>query len=91
MVERSIIANSFCLDPSIREQISVEINQLITDEEPISVGFNYSCDKIVSPSDRLGSRKNKLDRIRNNSMNGDSSGSQIFTCKYPNYGSTSVY
>lgn len=91
LVERSIIANSFCLDPSIREQISVEINQLITDEEPISVGFNYSCDKIVSPSDRLGSRKNKLDRIRNNSMNGDSSGSQIFTCKYPNYGSTSVY
>lgn len=88
LVERSIIANSFCLDPSIREQISVEINQLITDEEPISVGFNYSCDKIVSPSDKSGSRKNKLDRIRNNSMNGDSNGSQIFTCKYPNYGST---
>lgn len=84
LVERSIIANSFSLDPSIREQISVEINQLINDEEPISAGFNYSCDKIVSPSDKLGSRKNKLDRKRNNSMNGDSNS------KYPNYGSTSV-
>jgi hypothetical protein len=91
LVERSIIANSFSLDPSIREQIRVEINQLITDEEPISASFNYSCDNFFSPSDKLGSRKNKMDRKRNNSMNGDSNGSQIFSFKYPNYESTSVY
>ena len=97
LVDRSIIANSFNLDPSIREQLSIEINQLINDEEPLNAGYNSFCDKIVSPSDKSGSRRNnEADRKLNNGINGrnfpnDSNGSQNFSSSKPfNYGSTSI-